>query len=176
MGIIDRLWPGLYRDVVLNSLIASPLFPTPLRWRALRAYGMHVERSYISPRVWFGSSRVAIGEGSFVNHGCMFNTTAQITLGRNCDVAMNVLFATSSHEVGGPSRRAGAPIAAPISVGDGSWIGAGAVILPGVTIGDGTVIAAGSVVTKDTEPHSLYAGVPARAVRGLRQDHPVPVD
>lgn len=167
MGILGRLWPGAYRDVVLNSLIASALFPTPLRWRALRAYGLDVQRSRISPGVWFGSKRVSIGEASFVNYGCMFNTAAQISIGANCDLAMQVVFATSSHEIGPAERRAGAPTAAPIQIGDGSWIGARVVILPGVTIGPGTVVAAGSVVTRDCEANSIYAGVPARKIRDL---------
>jgi acetyltransferase-like isoleucine patch superfamily enzyme len=38
-------------------------------------------------------------------------------------------------------------------------------ILPGVTIGAGCVIAAGSVITKDTDPDTIYAGVPAVAKR-----------
>jgi acetyltransferase-like isoleucine patch superfamily enzyme len=34
-----------------------------------------------------------------------------------------------------------------------------------VTIGRGSVVAAGSVVTRDVEPYSLVAGVPAKLVR-----------
>lgn len=49
----------------------------------------------------------------------------------------------------------------PIEIGNDVWIGAGSIILDGVSIGDGAVIAAGSVVTKDVEPFSLVAGVPA---------------
>ncbi|WP_335644172.1 acyltransferase [Arthrobacter crystallopoietes] len=45
------------------------------------------------------------------------------------------------------------------------WIGARATILPGVTIGPGAIIAAGAVVTKDCEPHTLYAGNPAKPVK-----------
>lgn len=33
--------------------------------------------------------------------------------------------------------------------------------MDGITIGDGAVIAAGSVVTKNVQPFSLVAGVPA---------------
>jgi acetyltransferase-like isoleucine patch superfamily enzyme len=29
---------------------------------------------------------------------------------------------------------------------------------------DGSIIAAGSVITKDTEPYSIYAGVPAKKI------------
>src|SRR5690349_11086470 len=108
MGIINKLWPGVRRDVILNSVIASPLFPAPLRWRALRAYGMQVEQSIISPNVWFGSSNISIGAGTFINYDCMFNTTAPIRIGANCDIAMGVTVVTSSHDVGDSVRRAGA--------------------------------------------------------------------
>ena len=32
-------------------------------------------------------------------------------------------------------------------------------------IPDGTIVAVGSVITHDTEPYSIYAGVPARKIR-----------
>jgi acetyltransferase-like isoleucine patch superfamily enzyme len=51
-----------------------------------------------------------------------------------------------------------------IVVEDDVWIGYRAIIMSGVRIGCGSVIAAGSVVTKDVEPMSIYAGVPARKV------------
>ncbi|WJH37282.1 hypothetical protein N6H14_05985 [Paenibacillus sp. CC-CFT747] len=69
--------------------------------------------------------------------------------------------------MGGPDKRAGAPIGLPIVIGDGVWIGTRATVLPGVRIGDGSVIAAGAVVTKDCAPHGIYAGTPARRVKEL---------
>ena len=57
-----------------------------------------------------------------------------------------------------------------ITIGDDVWVGYGAIILSGVTIGEGSIVAAGSVVTKDVEPYSIYAGVPAKKVRN-RFDH-----
>lgn len=49
-------------------------------------------------------------------------------------------------------------------IGSHVWIGANVCIMPGVTVGEGTIIAAGAVVTKDTEPYSVVAGVPAHKV------------
>lgn len=50
-------------------------------------------------------------------------------------------------------------------IGNDVWIGSGARILRGVSIGDGAVIAAGAVVTKDVEPYSIVAGVPAKPMK-----------
>jgi acetyltransferase-like isoleucine patch superfamily enzyme len=44
---------------------------------------------------------------------------------------------------------------------------ANAVVLPNIRIGEGAVAAAGAVVTRDLEPWTIYAGVPARQI-GLR--------
>ncbi len=52
-----------------------------------------------------------------------------------------------------------------IIIGSDVWIGYEAVIMQGVTVGDGAVIGSRAVVTKDVEPYSVTAGVPARPVR-----------
>lgn len=49
-------------------------------------------------------------------------------------------------------------------IGNDVWIGAGASVLRGVTIGDGAVIGAGAIVTKDIEPYTIVAGVPAKKI------------
>lgn len=46
-------------------------------------------------------------------------------------------------------------------IGNDVWIGANAIIMDGVRIGDGAIIAAGSIVTKDVQPYTIVAGVPA---------------
>ena len=55
--------------------------------------------------------------------------------------------------------------AKPINIGNDVWIGFGAQILLGCNIGDGAVIAAGAIVTKDVEPYTVVAGVPARVIK-----------
>ena len=50
----------------------------------------------------------------------------------------------------------------PIIINDFVMIGANCTILNGIELGQGSVIAAGSVVTKNTEPWTMYKGVPAR--------------
>lgn len=52
-----------------------------------------------------------------------------------------------------------------IIIEDDVWIGIGSIIMGGVKIGQGSIIAAGSVVTKNVDPFSIYAGVPAKKIR-----------
>lgn len=48
--------------------------------------------------------------------------------------------------------------------------GANVTVLPGVTLAEGSVIGACSLVTKNTEPWTIYAGVPARAIGKRSKD------
>lgn len=54
--------------------------------------------------------------------------------------------------------------AAPVSIGDRTYVGAQVVVLPGVVIGDECVIGAGSLVNRDIPSHSIAVGTPARVV------------
>lgn len=53
----------------------------------------------------------------------------------------------------------------PVTLGHDVWIGHGAVIMPGVTIGTGAIVGSGAVVTRDVEPYTIVAGVPAKTIR-----------
>lgn len=50
-------------------------------------------------------------------------------------------------------------------IGNDVWIGTRCIIKQGVKIGHGAIIGAGAVVTKDVEPYSIVAGVPAKHLR-----------
>ncbi len=141
--------------------------PRTARWALLRLSGMRVATRSIREACYFGGSDVIIGRGTRINRGCFFDTSSPIRIGERCSIGMETMFVTSTHAIADHDRRAGTSTPQPIEIGDGCWIGARATILPGVTVGDGAVIAAGAVVACDCEEDTLYAGVPARAVRKL---------
>ncbi|KQS96348.1 MULTISPECIES: CatB-related O-acetyltransferase [unclassified Rhizobium] len=52
-----------------------------------------------------------------------------------------------------------------VKIGNDVWIGANVIVLSGVEIGDGAIVAAGSVVTRNVEPYTIVAGIPAKIIR-----------
>lgn len=54
-----------------------------------------------------------------------------------------------------------------VEIGDNVFIGMNSIIERNVRIGANVVIGAGSVVTKDCEPNSVYAGVPAKRILSI---------
>ncbi|MER3482328.1 MAG: chloramphenicol acetyltransferase [Meiothermus sp.] len=58
-----------------------------------------------------------------------------------------------------------------VSIGHDVWIGHNATVLPGVRVGNGAAIGAGAIVTKEVEPYTVVAGVPAKPVRRRFSPH-----
>lgn len=106
-----------------------------------------------------------IGKQVFINSGCSFQDQGGIYIGDNTLIGHQVVFATINHDED-PSKRASMYFK-PIHIGKNVWIGAHATILPGVNIGDGAIIGAGAVVTKNVEPNTVVAGVPARVIKKI---------
>ena len=103
---------------------------------------------------------VAFGEYSHIR------ANGGLRIGSRVMIASHVIITSRAHPLELP--RYGITEDQSIEIGDDVWIGAGAVVLPGVRIGTGAVIAAGAVVTQNVEPHTVVAGVPARAIKKLQ--------
>jgi acetyltransferase-like isoleucine patch superfamily enzyme len=110
----------------------------------------------------FGKN-LTIGRNVFINMGCRFQDTGGITIGDGTLIGHGTTLTTLNHHVD-PARRADM-LPAPIKIGRKVWLGAGVTVVPGVAIGDGAIVGAGAVVTKDVEPDSIVAGVPAKLIR-----------
>jgi maltose O-acetyltransferase len=108
-----------------------------------------------------------IARDCWINGGCHFDVSADITIEQGVSLGQEVLVVTDSHLHGDATRRAGGLAASPVVIEQGAWIGARAVLLPGITVGSGAIVAAGAVVAADVPPDTLVGGVPARFIRAL---------
>ena len=112
-----------------------------------------------------------IGSNTWVGIDCKFFSSkpGSITIGKNCDIAPNILFVNGTHEIGNSNKRAGEEKAMDIIIGDGTWIGSSVTINGGAIVGKGTVVASGSVVMNEHFPNDvIIAGVPAKVIKKLK--------
>lgn len=119
---------------------------------------------------------VSMGENTYPNLGFQSTSNSEelVFIGKNVSIAPNVVMVPDSNANNGflinqiPYVSKSLTRKGTIIVEDEVWIGANVTVLPGVTIGTCSIIGAGSVVTKDVEPYSIYAGIPAKKIRELR--------
>ncbi len=165
---------GTLHPIVSLNRLAALAVPHSSGYRVrgalLRAGGWDIDRTTMFARapMWSGSgpirSRLSIGADCWINVGCHFELNDNIALGNGVAIGQDVLIMTSTHHIGRARRRAGKLTTAPVTIGDGAWIGARSVLLPGVTVGRGAIVSAGAVVNADVAPNSVVAGVPASVV------------
>jgi maltose O-acetyltransferase len=123
--------------------------------------GAHIEPPFYCD---YGTN-IELGAGVFVNLNCVFLDCARITIGAQTMLGPNVQLLTPLHPLDAAERVKGPEYAKPIAIGSRVWIGGGAIVAAGVTIGDDTTIGAGSVVVRDIPPGVLAVGNPCRVVR-----------
>jgi len=91
-----------------------------------------------------------------------------VTIGNDCFVGHGVMFVNDTFSIGGPARGK-RELWRSTTIGDRVSIGSNATIMP-VDICDDVVIGAGAVVVKPITKPGIYAGNPARFLRGASSD------
>lgn len=117
-----------------------------------------------------GGQNLHIDAHSIVGDECILDARCGLYIGKNVNIGAKTSFWTDSHDMNDPYFRGTSNKRGPIKVMDYAWIGPHCVILKQVTIGEGAVVAAGAVVTKDVEPYSVVAGVPAKKIGERNHD------
>lgn len=169
MQLINRLrdvFRVKTRDCVL-IMASSPMCPHGARLGLLRGIGWEIGRNCsIAAGVFATRLQVALGDRVRIGHRFYLDGSGSVSIGSDSVLESGVKVLTTSHPIEPAVRRRimGKDIYTTVLIGERCRIGAGAMVLPGVRVADGCVIAPGSVVSKDTEPETHYAGVPARKV------------
>ena len=106
--------------------------------------------------------RIQVGSNTSVNKRVLLDGRGgSIKIGNSVDIAQEVNIWTLQHDYNSSTYD---PVGASVEIDDYVWIASRVTILPGVHIGRGAVVASCAVVTKDVDPMSIVAGVPARVI------------
>lgn len=115
---------------------------------------------------------VKIGDFAFVGAYTTLVSQERVEVGAACLIAERVSIRDQDHNIHAghaiPISDAGFATA-PVSIGEGSWVGAGAVVLKGAQIGRGAVVAANAVVRQDVADFEVVGGVPAKRIGWRRE-------
>lgn len=139
----------------------------------------HPENISIGDNVYIGHNTILkgyyknemiIGNNTWIGQGCFIHSAGGIKIGNSVGIGPMVKILSSFHQDLDINKAVieNDLFFNSVEIEDGSDIGIGSIILPGIKIGKGSIIGAGSVVTKNVEPYSVVAGVPARFLRSRR--------
>jgi putative colanic acid biosynthesis acetyltransferase WcaF len=160
-GVLKRLlW------YVVNVLFfMNPLCPiSRLKVALLRLFGARVGVGMIiKPAVnikypW----KLSIGNHCWIGERAWIDNLAEVSIGDNCCISQGAMLLCGNHNYKSETFDL---ITLPITLEDGTWIGAHSIVCPGVTCQSHSVLAVNSVATKDMEAYHIYQGNPAQKVK-----------
>ena len=160
-------WPIKLRvDPVLNIKFLART--VRMWWLTKFTYQLNIvgTGSYIGYSTFIKKNCLSIGTNTFIGNNCHLSCPA--ILGTDVMLASRVSIVGGDHafEVPGQLIRNGElHRQETVVVEDDAWVGHGVTLLHGVNVGVGSIVAAGSVVTKNVEPYTIVAGVPAIKIR-----------
>lgn len=127
----------------------------------------------VPARCQFIGTNIRIGYKSTLGYNNLLS--GAITIGKYCQLGSDVAFHASNHPMSYMTTYVNKSLFdgalkqlkedKKITLGNDVWVGHGVIILGNVNVGNGAILAAGSVITKDVEPYTIVAGVPAKTVR-----------
>lgn len=161
---------GQDMDQINHRLAHSNWRDTQLILRALEAQ-IH-PTAYVESRLVFhnvkGNYRhFIVGAHSYIGKDCFFDLSDYITIKENVTVAMRVTILTHFDAGASAASRIYPRSHSPVTIEDGSYIGAGAILFSGIVVHADAIVAAGAVVTQDVPAKTMVGGVPARVIKVL---------
>lgn len=121
-----------------------------------------------------GNGKINIGNNCGLSN-CSICSLDQVSIGNNVLLGGGVkIYDTDFHSVNWEKRRNifsdNDRKAKPVIIQDDVFIGAGTTILKGTTIGSRSIIGAGSIVSGTIPADEIWAGNPARRIRGINNE------
>jgi acetyltransferase-like isoleucine patch superfamily enzyme len=116
-------------------------------------------------------SEITIGDNTGLS-GVVIFAARSVRIGSYVNIGVNtVIYDTDFHPMDWQARHdnnSSQVSISPVVIEDDVWIGGNCIILKGVRIGRAAVIGAGSVVTCNIPEATVWAGNPARFIKGVK--------
>jgi putative colanic acid biosynthesis acetyltransferase WcaF len=160
----NRIARGIWGVVYTTLFRASPRSFHGWRRFLLKCFGAKLGkrcRIYAKATIWAPWNLVC-DELATIADGAIIYNPSLITLGSHSIVSQQAYLCGATHDFDDPAFPL---ISAPISLGAYSWVCARATVQMGVSLGEGSVLGLGAIATKNLEPWSIYAGVPAKKIK-----------
>ena len=154
------VWILLYRP--------SPRIAHGWRVWLLRCFGAKMGprcRFYPASRIW-APWNLTCEDTVIVADGAELYNPAPMYFASHAIISQGAYLCGATHDYNDPNFPV---ISFPMRLGRYAWVAARATVSPGVNLGEGAILGLASVATKDLEPWSIYAGVPARKVKDRRR-------
>jgi maltose O-acetyltransferase len=126
----------------------------------------------LNPFVGSTSPKIRIGSYCNILHDFQCNASMSVEVQDHVLMAPRVFVTDCDHVVGEDARTTLSCEfrSAPVVIEHDCWLGVNAVILKGVRIGHHSIVGANAVVTRDVEPHTIVAGIPAKPIGRTKMD------
>jgi acetyltransferase-like isoleucine patch superfamily enzyme len=144
-------------------------FAHSVRLKVLKTLGAQLGTGVVIGRgtTVLSPSGLTIGDMASIARDCVLDARGNLKLGSYVLVGFETVILTSTHNFQDPS----VPVIhqgmyfLPVEIESNVWIGARSFVMPGSRIRSDTLVGAMSLVNKDLDPHSVYAGIPAKKIR-----------
>ncbi len=153
------------------SAVFYRLSPRPFHgWRTmlLRIFGAKMGANchfYPTSRVWAPWNLICADQVT-AGDGVEIYNPLPVRLGSHAILSQNAYLCGATHDSDNPEFPL---LEYAMEVGAYAWVCARASVAPGVHLGEGAVLGLASVATRDLEPWSVYAGVPAVKVKDRKR-------
>jgi len=149
------------------------LSPKPFHaWRSflLRLFGAKMGPGchfYPGSKVWAPWNLICADQVTAADGAEIYNP-APVTFGSHAILSQNAYVCGATHDY---NDDAFPLIAYAMNFGAYAWVCARASVGPGVNMGEGAVLGLGSIASRDLDPWTVYAGVPAVKVKDRQREH-----
>lgn len=120
--------------------------------------GLVIKNNVVIKYPW----KLKIGDNVWLGENCWIDNLDEVVIGSDVCISQGAMLLTGNHDY---KKRAFDYLNAPITIGDGAWIGAQSVVCAGVTVGQYAILTVGSIATKNLDEYGIYQGNPAEKKR-----------